>query len=296
MGDDAIGPVGVRQAAPPTPCSASPEAIAPEDDTTVSALDEPRNGHRRRRAGRGPRSPGRTRGGGARAGERGHPGRPGRARTHPGPAARRLRGPPRGQLPQAGRPALRDHARSGRGALGGAGRVLAGLAHLGHGQPFARFGRLGAPRGRALHHPQLATAAAAVAAPRRAGSGHAARGRARGVARAARRRAAVRGAAPHGGRAGQGDRRRRRGLGGHHRGPARAGAEGRERRSHRPRGVRWRPRRGSRRPGGRVGRGLAGRPGLGSVRAGGGVRTRYDGWTPDREDPRRPADVEEDQR
>jgi RNA polymerase sigma-70 factor (ECF subfamily) len=44
--------------------------------------------------------------------------------------------------------------------------------------------------------------------------------------RLARRRAAVRGAAPHGGRAGQGDRRRRGGLG---RAPPRPGSRGRRR-------------------------------------------------------------------
>ena len=45
MGDDTIG--GSRSAGRSTDTVlASPEAIAPEDDATVSALDEPRNGHR----------------------------------------------------------------------------------------------------------------------------------------------------------------------------------------------------------------------------------------------------------
>src|SRR6476646_9406597 len=49
--------------------------------------------------------------------------------------------------------------------------------------------------------------------------------------------AALRGPAPHGRVPDQGDRRRRGRLGGHHGGAARAGAEGRERRPHRSRGV-----------------------------------------------------------
>ena len=42
----ATTPSGPPPAAPTDTVLASPEAIAPEDETTVSALDEPRNGHR----------------------------------------------------------------------------------------------------------------------------------------------------------------------------------------------------------------------------------------------------------
>ena len=43
MGDDTVGSSAGRST---DTVLASPEAIAPEDDATVSALDEPRNGHR----------------------------------------------------------------------------------------------------------------------------------------------------------------------------------------------------------------------------------------------------------
>jgi len=43
MGDDDVASSAGRST---DTVLASPEAIAPEDDATVSALDEPRNGHR----------------------------------------------------------------------------------------------------------------------------------------------------------------------------------------------------------------------------------------------------------
>ena len=109
-----------------------------------------------------------------------------------GQPAHRLRCPPRVQLPRLVAQLYAITLDAGRGPRRGPGRLRPGLATLGDGQPLARPGRLGAPRRRALDHPQLAVAAArSASAPRPRTGGHRTphRGHAVGVARAARRRA-----------------------------------------------------------------------------------------------------------
>ena len=176
---------------------------------------------------------------------------------------------------------------SGRGAHGGAGRLLAGLA------TWATVSRMPDSGGWVRRVAVRSTIRSwrrlrlRSTAPRRAGSGHAAPG-------PCSRRCA--GCPPPSGGAWccttwrgapvQGDRRRRRGLGGHHRGPARAGAEGRQRRPLGTRGVRRPDRAGDLDVGWDAGwqDDPISDP-FGPTAPGDG----YDGWTPDREDPRRPA-------
>ena len=291
MGDDSVGVLGwplhrhrARQ----------PGRLAPEDEATASALDEPRNGHR----GVEPSE------------DRDHPDGPD-AEPVPVSAGTQVVQDAPAPTPAQLRVDFGAHLEAnyrGWSPSSTRSRSIRPRPTRRCRTPTRGPGAPG-PRSAARPIPSAGCAAWPCAPPSAAGDGcgcgrrppvgpgpdtpH--RGHAHGAARAARRRAAVRGAVPHGGRAGRGDRRRRRGLGGHHRGPARAGAEGRERRSHRPRGVR---------------RDLD--PGLGDLDVGWDAGWQdepvsdpfghavaadgYDGWTPDREDPRRPADVEEDQR